>query len=174
MNKTSVGVIVFSKVYLLLRYIVMSSPIGWVHTQNNHWLTNFTHWYYVISIHKSCPWSSEQTVLTTGKGLRVNVDFVSCVICQRYKRHYFCEKIFYGAFSHVIDICICILIYVSGQATLPLAWNLIKWLFLLWVFMYVCTFSVAGSCSFLLLITPSSLICIFSPPFSLCRLIALG
>ena len=61
-------------------------------------------------------------------------------------------------------------IYVSDQATLPLAWNLIKWLFLLWVFIYVCTIPVAVSYSFLLSITPSSLICTFSPPFSLCCL----
>ena len=26
------------------------------------------------------------------------MDFVSCVICQRYKRHYACEKLFYVAF----------------------------------------------------------------------------
>ena len=39
--------------------------------------------------------------------------------------------------------------------------------------MYV-PFPVAVSCSFLLSVTPSSLICTFSPPFSLCRLIALG
>ena len=38
----------------------------------------------------------------------------------------------------------------------------------------VCTILVAVLCSFLLLITPSSLICTFSSPFSLCHLIALG
>ena len=56
----------------------------------------------------------------------------------------------------------------------PAAGNLIKWLFLLWVFMYICTILGAVTYSFLLLITPSSLICIFSPPFSLCRPIASG
>ena len=30
-------------------------------------------------------------------------------------------------------------IYVSDQATMPLVWNLMKWLFLLWVLIYVCT-----------------------------------
>ena len=32
-----------------------------------------------------------------------------------------------------------IYIYVSDQATMPLVWNLMKWLFLLWVLIYVCT-----------------------------------
>ena len=41
-------------------------------------------------------------------------------------------------------------------------------------FLYVCTIPVAVLCSFLLLVTPSSLICTFSSPFLLCRLVALG
>ena len=45
----------------------------------------------------------------------------------------------------MIDMYMYIHIYVSDQATLPLAWNLIKWLFLLWVFIYVCTIPVAVS-----------------------------
>ena len=45
----------------------------------------------------------------------------------------------------MIDMYMYINIYVSDQATLPLAWNLIKWLFLLWVFIYVCTIPVAVS-----------------------------
>ena len=49
---------------------------------------------------------------------------------------------------HILNMYINI--DVSGQATLPLAWNLIKWLFLLWVFIYVCIILVAFSCSLLL------------------------
>ena len=36
---------------------------------------------------------------------------------------------------------LCTHIYVSDQATIPLVWNLMKWLFLLWVLIYVCTIS---------------------------------
>ena len=89
-----------------------------------------------------------KNLIVQWEGPTCKCDFVSCVMCQRYKRHYSCEWFFYGAFSHVIDICICILISVSGQAILSLAWNLIKWLFLLWVFIYVCTILIAVSCSF--------------------------
>ena len=35
-------------------------------------------------------------------------------------------------------------IYVSDQATMPLVWNLLQWLFLLWVLIYVC--SISWSC----------------------------
>ena len=77
--------------------------------------------------------------------------------------------------SHTMDICICILIYMFPTRQ-PCPRYEIWWSYCFscgfW-YMYV-LFSVAVSCSFLLLITPSSLICTFSPPFSLCRLIALG
>ena len=42
-------------------------------------------------------------------------------------------------------------IYVSGQATMPLVWNLIKWLFLLWFLINVCS---TISCSFFMQFSP--------------------
>ena len=55
-------------------------------------------------------------------------------------------------FTYDGHMYMCTHIYVSGQATMPLVWNLIKWLFLLWVLIYVC----AISCSCFMQFSPFS------------------
>ena len=75
----------------------------------------------------------------------------------------------WNVYSQIIDTCM-----FSHQAAMLLAWNLVKWLFPLWVSSYVCTVPVAASCSFLPLVASPSLICTFWSPFLLFRLIDLG
>ena len=100
-----------------------------------------------------------------------------CIMCNMSKisTSLFLRIIVLCCVSHTMDICICILIY-TFPARQPCPWYEIWssdcFSFGFW-YMYV-PFPVAVSCSFLLLVTPSSLICTFSPSFSLCRLIALG
>ena len=75
-------------------------------------------------------------------------------------------------FTYDWHMYIYIHIYVSDQATMPLVWNLIKWLFLLWVLKYVCIISYSCFIQFSPFSqTISPHLYIFTP-FSLCLVLS--